>query len=373
MGPHAVLEENAMLNRFVTTPLRFAWAAGLGGICCGCFAEGSTPRAPQVLTVDASRAVPELAGTVTDLTPLLPPDVELVGLAAGFDGQWYVLDARRGIYALSEGGAELVFDLSGSSVMSAEGVLQAPPDELTDIALFRSSGVTREGESDPEAGPTFVVTAENDGYLLSLPGAVLESHFCYFPRVDNRWGRTVGDSPVWDGLGPDGLGPEGLRTPSVSQELRANGLAVAERTEAVAVGGGDRIMVQPRTIALATGTVAGSELFVFGAGGGDTPEALRRLDAVDFRAGGMTTDGFDLWMVQGSDVYHSTVESDALLRVATVEAATDITGMADVGRLSLMLDGPSRRVIAVERALLLDAQRAADEAYEASRTPLPSD
>jgi len=291
-----------------------------------------TPEPLQAIRVNEGGDIPVLEPlAVTELGALFPASAALVGVALvpGSDRP-YVLDARAGLYELTGDGAKLVFDLPASRVLggSADG---APPAELTDVAFdiwrFQAEGTLG-----------FALTAENDGFLLSLPSGSLTSHFCYLPPATD-WVTTS--------------------TPSVSQELREQGIQVAERTEAVAVSDlSGQIFAQPRTVRMDGAGVAGSELFLFDTGGGQ-PVGTRRFERIDFVAGGAAFLGqLALVLGSGDGLYVTLGWADDVQRVATLSGVREITGIATLpsGNL-LVLDGPNERLLEVD-ALDLNASAA---------------
>lgn len=266
---------------------------------------------------------------ITELGALFSQTAQLVGVAIAPDsGRLYVLDARAGLYEITSDAARLVFDLPASRVVAGTGD-GSPPVELTDVGI------------DPyhlglDGSPSFVLTAENDGFLLSLPSTALTSHFCYLPAI-TAWEETS--------------------TPSVSQELRERGIPIVERTEAVAVSElSGQIFAQPRTLRMDNGDVAGSELFVFDTSGGQ-PVGTRRFLQTDFVAGGaaflfQTT----LVLGSGNSLYVTQGWADNVRRIATVPGALEITGIASVpGGNLFVLDGPGRRLLELDANALADA------------------
>lgn len=258
-----------------------------------------------------------------ELGAYFPPQVELVGVALDArdaSAQPYVLDARTGLYQLTSSGAQQVFDLRASRVSGGTGD-GSPPVELTDVAFDLARSLERET-------PSFAITAENDGFALDLPGATLESYFCYLPRT---------------------FAPAPASTQSVSQELRQQGIAVVERTEALALNPVTRqIVAQPRTLRLDGGGVAGSELFVFDAAGGD-PIGSWRLERTEFAAGGAAFQlGTYLAFGFGSDLYFTGDWGSDVVRQLHLVGVEKITGLAarENGDL-LVLDGPQRRLLEI--------------------------
>jgi hypothetical protein len=150
---------------------------------------------------------------------------------------------------------------------------------------------------------------------------------------------------------------EATPTPSISQELRAQGIAIVERTEAVAVNAGSgQIFAQPRTLRIDGAGVAGSELFVFDTSGGQ-PTATRRFERTEFVAGGAAfVFQTSLVLGSGSSLYISEGWADDVRRIASVPGASDITGMASLpsGNL-LVLDGPGKRLIELDAVAIGDA------------------
>jgi len=297
----------------------------LGGEVGGVDVE---PMPDIVLDVSGDSPTLPVRETV-ELASFFPENAELVGVAVdpSDGGTRYVLEARTGLYALSDTGAELVFDLQVSTVLSIDGAV-GPPEELTDVAFDPS-------RSSPDL-PSFVLTAENDGYIAGLHNSLLNSYFCYFPRTSS--GPAVAPS-------------------SISVGLRERGIDIKERTEAVTLSQlTGQIFAQPRTIRLDSGEIAGSELFVFEAFGGQ-PVNTRRFASLDFAAGGMAV-LFDslLSLGHGPDLYVSPGwESDAR-RFGTLGGVQAITGMAlDVDGHLLVLDGPGKRLVQIDVNALREA------------------
>ena len=257
---------------------------------------------------------------VTDLDPFMPESAELVGIAVSPDGTRHVLDARSGLYRLNESGPELVLD---STNLEARYGL-SPGLELTDVVGY---------------GPDrFLLTAENDGFLLDLWAGTMQSYFCYLPPSPPEETGNAPEPPM-----------------SVSQVLAASGVPVKQRTESVTINlASGQIFAQPQTLLLeaepslsplarsAALDVAGSELFVFGAEGGQPSEVV----AIDFTflAGGMIAWGDRLLLGFQDNLYEMTVGGPFRLgRFAWGDAT--VTGMAlDVDGSLLVLDGPGRRL-----------------------------
>lgn len=190
---------------------------------------------------------------------------------------------------------------------------------------------------DTAGSPRFVLTAENDGFLLSLPSAALTSHFCYFPSLTDEAATPT--------------------PPGVSQELRAQGIPIVERTEAVAVNDGSgQIFAQPRTLRMDGAGVAGSELFVFDTAGGQ-PTGTRRFERTDFAAGGAAfVFQTSLVLGSGSSLYITLDWDDDVRRIARVAGGSEITGMASLrGGNLLVLDGPSKRLLELDGVALGEA------------------
>jgi hypothetical protein len=233
-----------------------------------------------------------------------------------------VLEAHTGLYLLTDSGPELVFDLRTGSVVGGNqtGVF---PAQLTDVAFdpLRSA----------VGAPQFVGTAENDGFSFGLNNSLLLSYFCYFPD-------TLGTAAPDEG------------EPSVSQQLRADGVAVMERTDAVAINPyTGQIFAQPRTTRLDARTIAGSELFLFEQSGGQ-PVATRRFERLDFAAGGMAV-AFGDTLVLGfqNEIYIAAAWEDDARRFGVLEGVGSIEGMAvDLDGGLLVLDGPGKRLLHIE-------------------------
>jgi len=266
---------------------------------------------------------------ITDLGSIFPESARLVGVAVAPDtGRLYVLDARAGLYEITSDAARLVFDLPASRVVAGTGD-GSPPIELTDVALDPSGG-------GPAGSARFMLTAENDGFLLSLPSTTLTSHFCYFPPFADE---------------------EPTPAPSISQELREQGIPIVERTEAVAVNEqSGQILAQPRTLRIDGAGVAGSELFVFDAAGGQ-PTATRRFERTEFVAGGAAfVSQSSLVLGSGNSLYITQGWADDVRRIASVPGASEITGMASLpGGHLLVLDGPSKRLLELDALAIGDA------------------
>jgi hypothetical protein len=262
-----------------------------------------------------------------DLTALFPADAQLVGVALGLDStdpdaHPYVLEARSGLYEILAGEAKLVFDLHASNVLAGTGD-GSPPSELTDVTF----DPLRSAEN---GAPSFLLTGENDGYSLTLPGPSLTSYFCYLPRPSNTWSAST--------------------PPSVSQRYQQQGIAVSERTEAVAISElSEQIFAQPRTTRMDSFEVVGSELFAFDTSGGQ-PTAARSLTQPDFAAGGAAFLQVNaLWLGYGASLYVTNGWAENIRRIATLEGVDTITGMASDGAGKLLvLDGPHRRLLELD-------------------------
>lgn len=268
---------------------------------------------------------------ITELGSFFPESARLVGVAyAPATGRLYVLEARAGLYEITSDAARLVFDLPASRVVAGTGD-GSPPIELTDVAIDPDGG-------GAESSPRFMLTAENDGFLLSLPSTTLTSHFCYFPSMIDE--EVTPAAP-----------------PSISQELRARGIPIIERTEAVAVNEqSGQIVAQPRTLRIDGAGVAGSELFVFDATGGQ-PTATRRFERTEFVAGGAAfVLETSLVLGSGSNLYITQGWADDVRRIATMPGASEITGIASLpsGNL-LVLDGPGKRLLELDALAIGDA------------------
>lgn len=253
----------------------------------------------------------------------VPNQAELVGIAVAPDGERYVLDSGSGLYHLGASGAELVLD---SDELDERYGLR-PDLELTDVVAY---------------GPDrFLITAENDGFLLDLWAGTMQSYFCYFPSSD----------PSDDAAAPV----------SVSQVLSASGVPVKQRTESVAVNAvNGEIFAQPQTLRLDAAaspdpgariaSIAGSELFVFESAGGQ-PSRVQWMDP-DFLAGGMVAREDRLFLGFRDGLFELTADSN-LFRVLDLSPGTIVTGMAlDVDGALLVLDGPARRLLRLESVLV---------------------
>lgn len=309
-----------------------------------------TPDAPAGSNDEGQRNLPGLPGLggepatpraliiaeEMDLAALFPESAQLVGVAvapAPLDGTGtrYVLEATTGLYALEDGQARLVFDLQAATALRGTETT-SPPVELTDVAI--------DPFSSQAGAPAFIATAENDGFAFGLHNSLLQSYFCYFPEVRE-----------------EGVNPAVVEVPpSVSQELRAQGVVVKERTEAVAISDlTGQLFAQPRTIIVDSGNVAGSELFVFEQTGGQ-PVATRRFDDVAFSAGGMVVaGGVQLVLGYQGTIYAGDRWGDPLRRVGAIdlEQPVTITGMAlDHTAGLFVLDGAGKRLLRIELAEL---------------------
>lgn len=266
-----------------------------------------------------------------ELAAFFPSGAQLVGVA--LDGRQggappYVLEAYTGLYRVTDGEAELVFDLRASRVLGSTGD-GSPPPALTDIAFDRA-------RTDASGKLTFAVTAENDGFALELPGSTLQSYFCYLP--------------------PSGPAASAEPSTSISQELREQGVPVIERTDAVAINELDlQIAAQPRTLRLDDGSVAGSELFAFDAAGG-TPIGTWRLDRTSFVAGGAAFFAQALTLGAGPDLYFTGGWGQDVYRQLYLKGLKEITGLAARTEDTLLvLDGPSKRLYEVGLQQVVDA------------------
>ncbi|MET0413417.1 MAG: hypothetical protein ABW217_19065 [Polyangiaceae bacterium] len=275
---------------------------------------------PQELAVEAAEPALLLQPErVIDLAPLFPPDAKLVGYAMSDLGQRYVLDAHRGIYELVQGEARLVFSLPDSTVAGGEGD-GLPPVELTDMALAYLS--------PDSAEPWFVLTAENDGYALAPGSSLLQSYFCYLPPV-SEWPSSY--------------------APSVSQSLRAQGIAVVERTDGVGVNSATgQIFAQPRTFRLDTGELAATELFVFDASGGQ-PINTRLIQNAEFHAGSMLVGSSSLLLGWRDELYRVEAWGGSLQRIGRVAGVASVEGLGwgPEHRL-VLLDGPGKRLYEID-------------------------
>ncbi len=293
-------------------------AAGLAAASlCGCLRQGERERDapwPAGVRAPGEPARPINVGktsTQTDLNGAFPESSQLVGVAVAPNGERYVLDAKSGLYRLGgDGTTELVLDTN-----NVERRFGLDPDlEFTDVAAYGDH--------------RFLVTAENDGFLLDLWAGSFESYFCYLPP------RNVEDSE-----------PEVV---SVSQVLASSGIPVKQRTESVAVhpGSGD-IFAQPQTIRLdlAEDSIAASELFVFSGSGGQPLRVVELLDT-GFSAGGMVTADNRLILGFGAELFE--LAGNTAEVVGRLEAGVVVSGMArDIDGSLVVLDGPGRRLLDV--------------------------
>jgi len=235
----------------------------------------------------------------------LPADAQLVGVAITPNGTRYVLDQRSGIYRIDAAGAVLVFNTTGLAGL-----------EFTDIVALDDA--------------RFAVTAENDGFLFDMSTGRLSSYFCYLPSPDR---------------GADGEGSSQPVVPiSVSQTFQLAGIAVSQRTEAVAFNPNTgRLFAQPRTTRLDTGDIAGSELFVFEQTGGE-PVSVFPFES-GFVAKGMVVLDDRLFLGSGSSLWEAALDG-ALTRVGELDSSIDLDGMARAPDGTLwLLDGKGRRLV----------------------------
>ena len=252
---------------------------------------------------DVGRSSAEASPTTTSELGALPADAQLVGVAITPSGKRYVLDQRSGLYRIDAAGAVLVFNTTGLAGL-----------EFTDIVALDDTH--------------FALTAENDGFLFDLSTGNLSSYFCYLP--------------------PPPQGEQGSSQPatliSVSQTLQLAGIAVSQRTEAVAFNPNTRqLFAQPRTTRLDTDSIAGSELFVFDPAGGE-PISVFSLDS-GFVAKGMVVIDDRLFLGSGSSLWEAAPDG-ALTRVGEVDSSIDLNGMARAPDGALwLLDGKGRRLV----------------------------
>jgi hypothetical protein len=253
----------------------------------------------------SSSAEAQAAPTTSELRGL-PADAQLVGVAITPNGTRYVLDQRSGLYRIDAAGAVLVFNTTGLAGL-----------EFTDVVALDDA--------------RFAVTAENDGFLFDLSTGKLSSYFCYLPSPPNT--------------GADDAGSVQPAAPiSVSQTLQLAGIAVSQRTEAVAFNPNTgRLFAQPRTTRLDTGGIAGSELFVFEQAGGE-PVSVFPLDS-GFVAKGMVVVDDRLFLGSGSSLWEAAPDG-ALTRVGELDSSIDLGGMARAPDGALwLLDDKGRRLV----------------------------
>lgn len=301
---------------------------GFAALLCFACGQGERPRdaAPGLAPTPGTPSFSGLQPTLVDLEPWLPAQAKLVGIAVAPDGERYVLDATSGLYHFGAGGVERVLD----SQTLDERYGLAPDLELTDVVAY---------------GPDrFLVTAENDGFLLDLWAGTMQSYFCYLPP-----------SEPGDAVGQDPSVPV-----SISQVLAASGVPVKQRTESVAVNPlSGEIFAQPQTLRLDAGLapaagveldpVAGSELFVFQSAGGE-PSEVQAVDP-NFLAGGMVAKSDRLFLGFGDGLFELT-PSSIPARIGYFPTGTVVTGMAlDLDGALLVLDGPARRLLRFQSAL----------------------
>jgi hypothetical protein len=255
------------------------------------------------LGVSEPPALDETSGSEVALSGLLPTDAALVGIAITPEGKRYVLDQRSGLYELGEHSARLIVD---TKVPTGR--------ELTDVVALDAD--------------RFALTAENDGFLFNLTTTQLSSYFCYLPSVPPGGGT---DEPL-----------------SISQSLRNQGIDVTQRTESVAFNPETRqLFAQPRTWLVDTGTVVGSELFVFTEQGGQPVQVFGLAEG--FEAGGMVVlPGSRLVLGAGNRIYEADSNGSITL-VLELEASVNVTGMArDPAGAVWYVDGASRRLVRID-------------------------
>jgi hypothetical protein len=289
-------------------------ASGLLG--CG---QGEGERSPGLR--GEPPPLPQLTLTATETLDLSPwfsdaSGSELVGVAVAPNGDRYVLDKSSGLHLLRAEGTELVLD--SRNIEARYGL--SPDLELTDVVAY--------GED------RFLITAENDGFLLDLWAGSMRSHFCYFPE---RGGEVAGVEPP---------------SISVSQVLASSGIPVKQRTESVTVNlNSGQIFAQPQTFRLdvlsSESSLAGSELFVFAPAGGQ-PMQVTELSDPGFVAGGMAAIRDRLVVGFRDGLYELSFGGEVAAPILTLDAGVVVTGMALDGEQLLLLDGPGRRLIIVE-------------------------
>lgn len=274
-------------------------------------------------------AEPTISGGEVIAIDQLPADAELTGVAVTPGApQLYVLDARRGIFAINDRAASLIFDLTEATATGPDGNPTGVPTELTDLAIAVN-----------DSGWDFVLTAENDGYLVRPTSHRMVSYFCY--------------EPGWVGSQLSGQAEPQVFT--LSQQLQLQGVSVLERAEAIAVSqNSGTIFAQPRTLRVDDRAVMGSELFRFEPSGGAAPSAAAGLSDPHFVAGGMTVDSNSrLVLGGGAHLYVSSSFGQALRWTGSIDAT--ITGLAlneQAGEL-IVLDGPARRLHVLDYAELM--------------------
>jgi len=254
----------------------------------------------------------DLGSTSVDAAPTtselgaLPADAQLVGVAITPNGTRYVLAQHAGLYRIDAAGAVPVFNTSGLTGL-----------EFTDIVALDDT--------------RFALTAENDGFLFDLSTGSLSSYFCYLP------------SPPQPGVNGDGSSQPATPV-SVSQTLQLAGIAVSQRTEAVAFNPNTRqLFAQPRTTRLDTGGIAGSELFVFEQAGGE-PTTVFPLEP-GFVAKGMVVINDRLFLGSGSSLWEA-APNGGVTQVGELDSSIDLSGMARAPDGTLwLLDGKGRRLL----------------------------
>lgn len=251
----------------------------------------------------------DLSATRVDLSRAFPASAVLVGVAITPDGTRYVLDQSSGLYELHGSSARLVVDTKALNL------------EPTDVVALDSEHLA--------------LTAVNDGFLVNLTTLQLSSYFCYLPA------DLGNDAPIE---------PTNV---SVSQSLRAEGIAVDQRTESVAFNPETRMLfAQPRTTRLDTGEVVGSELFVFAEQGGQPIRVVPVADRMLMAGGMVAAADSRLFLGVGDRIFEAMPEGPVVSRKELGEGV-HVSGMArDFEDVLWYLDGPARELVELGSTLV---------------------
>jgi hypothetical protein len=283
--------------------LKVAWAfVAILATAMGCADSPPDPNGPSEVS----------------LSTLLPAGAQPVGVAVSPEGKRYVLDRLSGLYEIGPGTAKLVFKTA--ELASRYG--QRADLDLTDVVALGSD--------------RFAITAENDGFLLDLYGGTFGSYFCYLPAPSPEYMPTPSPEPTVPTV------------TSVSQRLQLQGIEVKQRTESVAFNDeGQLLFAQPQTVRMDTGAIAGSELFVFTAGGGE-PFQVRPIPDPAFIAGGMVAlNGQRLLLGGGHSIFEVTQTSGPTL-LKDLSPSIQIGGMArELNGQILLLDRAGYRLLRI--------------------------
>jgi hypothetical protein len=302
-------EDRRLSFRQRLPPVQLAAAAALVACSAAACSDGTGERdgLHPGSTLQPSTPALQVGGWESlELSPWFAEDSVLVGIAVDAGGRVYVLEERTGLLRLLvDGSSQLLLD--ATDLDRRYGLSAAIT--LTDVV-----------EYGPER---FLITAENDGFLLDLWAGTFSSYFCYLPPA------PADQAPIV----------------SVSQALAAQGIAVTQRTNSVTHNTlSGQIFAQPQTLRLDPESVEGSELFVFGGWGGE-PTSVTALSDLSFSAGGMVARGDRLLLGAGTAL--SELVSDGTLSVIrTLDPGVDITGMTldGAGRV-FVLDGRNQRLL----------------------------